>query len=54
MGTPPMLYRCSCGNLLRKRDIAIGICAGHRVSPASNGSFFEWLKVRYWRIRGLL
>ena len=54
MGTTPKLYRCSCSRLLRRKDIEAGACQGHRVQYASGGSFYEWLKVKYWTLTGQL
>lgn len=52
--TPPLLYRCSCGNILRLGDIAKGVCVGHKVSFLGEGTFLEWLKVMYWQLTGRL
>lgn len=48
----PLLYRCNCGKLLRKRDIEKGICNGHQVRPANHGNVFEWIKVKWWKFIG--
>lgn len=53
MGThPPMLYRCACGNLLRRSDISKGVCLGHKVQFATTGNFFDWIKTIYWKLTG--
>lgn len=55
MGMNPLiLYRCNCGRLLRKRDIEKGVCGGHQVSLAGEGSLLEWLKIKWWALRGEL
>jgi hypothetical protein len=47
------LYRCLTDqSLLRESDISNGECNGHRVILASGGSFLEWLKVQWWKIKG--
>lgn len=50
--TLPPLYRCNCGRLLRKGDILQGVCLGHQVRPATDGSVLEWLQVSWWKLTG--
>lgn len=38
--------RCECGRLLTDNIIKLGICAGHKIRYASNGSFSEWLLIK--------
>lgn len=52
--TLPPLYRCSCGQLLRRGDIFKGICCGHSVRLATSGNILEWLKVQWWKFTGRL
>lgn len=55
--TLPLLYRCGnrgCAKLLRQRDISKGVCLGHHVFLASDGTFLEWLKVKFWTLTGTL
>lgn len=47
------LYRCELdGKLLREKDIFTGKCLGHRVKLAGQGTFLEWLIVKYWKLTG--
>ena len=40
-------YRCmTCGLLLTDKIIEQGICAGHKMRLAADGSFFEWLLIK--------
>lgn len=49
------LFRCRAdGSLLRRSDIAKGKCLGHSVVMASECSFIEYLKVKWWMITGSL
>ena len=45
--------RCiNCGRLLTDKLIKLGICAGHKMTYASQGNFFEWIliKLGIWEI----
>ena len=50
----PRLYRCACRNILRQKDIAAGICSGHRVQNLYYINPFEWLKIKFWALTGRL
>ena len=52
----PTYYRCqSCGRLLTDRIMSLGICAGHRITYATSGTFFEWLLINFnlWEVINL-
>ena len=47
----PKLYRCiTCGRLLSDKIIKLGVCGGHKMRYATEGSLVEWvlLKLHIW------
>ena len=47
------LFRCKYdGKLLRREDALKRKHLGHSLEPATNGTVFEWLKVKYWTLTG--
>jgi len=49
------LFRCEYdGKLLRREEALNGKHLGHTVKPATNGNFFEWCLVKYWKATGLV
>lgn len=49
------LYRCTQdGRLLRWSDVSRGVCAGHMIALATEGSVIEWLRVKFWKLTGKL
>ena len=51
----PRIFRCISERiLLRERDIAKGVCLGHRVQPVTHGNLLDWIQVGWWKITGTL
>jgi len=46
-------YRCKdCGRILNQKRIRKGECMGHYIIELSRGTFWEWVMVTWWRIKG--
>lgn len=46
-----LAIRClTCGRLLNHKQLAKGVCLGHRLTAASEGSILEWLKIKWWGV----
>ena len=45
------IFRCESERiLLRERDIAKGVCAGHRIREIAHGNLLDWLVVTWWKL----
>jgi len=47
-------FRClTCHNILNHKMLESGECLGHRLVSLGHGTLFEYLKVQWWKLRGV-
>lgn len=47
-------FRClTCNNVVNHKMLDNGECLGHRLTSLVHGTFVEYLKVQWWKLRGL-
>lgn len=48
----PKFYRCEkCRKLLTDRMIRKGVCSGHKIGYAEEGTIWEWIKIKIGLVR---